>query len=285
MYRLFKIVNNFKNYIVFVVLVIISLSLISISPSTEIGGFRTILISAIGSIQEKFAWLPNPGALRSENKALLELNLQLSTEVATMRKSQQENEELRAMLALSKHSDLPLISAEVASKNTVQMRNYVMLNKGSDDGVLIGMPVRSEAGLVGSIIGLSSKYSMVELLNNRNVKVPAKLSNAGYEGIVVWEGGEYLYMKNISQSLKVDVGDIVVTSLFSSKYPPNIPIGKVIKVGEEAGSHFHKICIKPATGFFNFNQLFIIQTVIDQEKQLLIKSMEDKFQLFDKNRK
>ncbi len=285
MYRLFKVINDFKNYLTFVILVIISLSLISISTSTEIGGFRTIIISAIGLIQESFAWLPNPGALRSENKALVELNLQLSTEVAVMRKSQQENEELRAMLLLSKKSELPLIPAEVVSKNTVQMRNYIMIDKGLNDSIAVGMSVRSEAGLAGSVIGISHDYAIIELLNNRNVKIPAKLSEAGYEGIVVWEGDENLYLKNISNSLEITIGDVVTTSLFSNKYPHNIPIGKVVKVEEEPGSHFHKIYIKPASRFFGFNQVFVIKMQPDPQKQLLIKDIENKFELLDKKRR
>ena len=161
------------------------------------------------------------------------------------------------------------------------MRNYVIINKGTSDSVKTGMPVRSSAGLVGSIIGASKNYSIVELLNNRNINIPAKLVNAGHEGIVYWEKENYLLLKNISNSLEVEQGDIVVTSTFSSKYPSDIPIGKVLKVTEEPGSHFKRIIIKPASDFFKFDQLFVINILPDPQRQELIKEIEDNFKLLE----
>ncbi len=281
MYRLIKLINDFKNYFIFVCLVIISLSLISMSSSSEIGGFRTIVITTVGTLQELLAWIPNPGALRSENRTLVELNLQLSTEVAKMRKALQENEELRIMLALAQTSPLSLIPVEVVQKSTAQMRNYVIINKGSTDSIKVGMAVRSAAGLIGSIIGSSKNYSIVELLNNRNINIPAKLLNSGHEGIISWEKEDYLLLKNISNSLEVEAGDVVITSTFSSKYPHNIPIGKVSKVQEEPGSHFKKIIITPSSNFFKFDQLFVINYIPDPQRQKLVKEIENNFKLLE----
>ena len=100
MHKFLKILNDFRNYFVFVGLVIISFSLISFSTSDDIGGFRTLVITTMGMLQETFDIIPNYNALISENKSLTELNLQLSTEVMMMHKAQQDNEELRAMLML-----------------------------------------------------------------------------------------------------------------------------------------------------------------------------------------
>lgn len=285
MHKFLKILNDFRNYFVFVGLVIISFSLISFSTSDDIGGFRTLVITTMEMLQETFDIIPNYNALISENKSLTELNLQLSTEVMMMHKAQQDNEELRAMLMLMNVQDTPLEPVEVVQKSTVQMRNYVIVNKGLKNGIKVGMAVRSAAGLVGSIIGISDYYSIVELLNNRNVKISAKLIDSDCEGIIVWEGEDYLLLKNISKSIDVKVGEKVVTSSFSIRYPHNIPVGVVSKVIDEPGAHFSKIEIKPIAKFFSFDYLFVIKSEPDQNIQKLIYDMENKLQMLSQNRK
>lgn len=285
MYKLLKILHDFKNYFVFIGLIVISFSLISFSSSSEIGGFRTLIVTTLGIIQEKFNLIPNTNALLSENKSLTELNLRLSSEVITMHKAKQENEELRAMLTLINDKDVPLEPVEVVQKSTVQMRNYVVVNKGIKDGIKVGMAVRSAAGLVGTIIGISDNYSIVELLNNRSMKIPAKLVDNECEGIIVWEGEEYLLLKNISKSIDVRPGEMVVTSSFSSKFPHNIPIGVVAKVIDEPGSHFSKIVVRPVSKFFNFDYLFIMKIEPAPEIQKIIDEIETKVYLMAKQRK
>lgn len=285
MFKFVKLFNDFKDYFVFIILVIICLSLISVNSTPEIGGFRAVVVAGIGYIQSFFSWIPNPNALENENKTLIELNLQLSTEVAMTRKALQENNELRTMLNLTPLSSYELIPCDVVSKNTIQMKNFAIISKGSEDGVQIGMSVRSEAGLVGNIVGASSNFAMVELLNNRNVKIPAILSKSRLEGIITWEGDKYLYLHNIYNYDTVEVGEIVSTSISGNKYPRNVPIGKVVKVINEGGSHFKKIHIQPASNFTKFTQLFVIKYVPNPEEVELIKDIENKILAFERKRK
>ena len=283
MFKLLKLFNDFKDYFILVILIIISLSLISIDSKPNISGFRAMVIGVVGYVQHYFAWLPNPGALQNANRTLIDLNVQLSSEVTIMRKALQENSELRAMLALKPNYQYSLIAADVKNKSSIQMRNFATIDKGELDGVQLGMSVASEAGLVGTIIGVTSNFSMVELLNNRNVRIPAVLSESGVEGIIRWEGDEYLYFHNVRKLTEVKVGEIATTSLFSNKYPHNVTIGRVEKVEEDPGSHFSKIYIKPATAFFRFSQLFVINYVQNPEEVELVRKVEER--MFMQNRK
>jgi len=285
MFRLLKLFNDFKDYFVLVVLIIVSLSLISIDSKPNISGFRAIVIGTVGYIQNVFARIPNVGALQNENKTLIELNLQLSSDVAMMRKALQENSELRAMLNLKQNTHYNLIPCDVTNKSSIQMRNFVTVDKGESDGVKIGMAVRSEVGLVGSIVGVTNNFSMVELLNNRNVRIPAVLSESKIEGIIRWEGDEYLYFHNVPKSMEVKIGEIATTSLHSNKYPHNITIGKVEKVIDEPGSHFSRIYIKPASTFFRFSQLFIIDYIQNPEEIELIKKVEERILMLEGRRR
>ena len=203
MQRIIGFVEKYKEYFTFLALVVISLSLISMGNVTRIGGFRTVVIGGMGWFQNIFSFIPNPVALKSENQALRELNLQLSSEVTRMRQSVLENKNLRQMLELRKNLDKSFVISEVVGRSTIEMRNYLTLDKGRNQGIEEGMPVRNDAGLVGVIIASSGNYSLVEMLKNRDVKVAAKVQRSCYPGLIVWEGGEGFTVKDMPKSYDV----------------------------------------------------------------------------------
>jgi len=245
----------------------------------KIGGFRTLIIGTFGWIQEGFDWIPNPGAIQNENRALRELNLQLSNEVTRMRNSVVENNTLRALLELKQNSESELLAVSIVGLTSIQMRNYLIINKGSADGIQSGMSIRNDAGLVGVIIGISKNYSIVETIINRDVKISAKCLRSEYKGIIAWEGGEYLVMKNVPKSFDVKKGDIIITSDFSEKYPVNIPIGRVKQAKEEPGYLFLKVIVEPMVNFATLEEAFVIKQLPETEKVDLIKEIDEKLRL------
>ena len=279
MQGLIDFVLRFKNHISFTALVVISLALISMGNINKIGGFRTVIIGSMGWFQEVFAWIPNPAAIKNENKALRELNLQLSTEVTRMRESVVENRSLRSMLYYSQKPDYPFETVEIVGRSTLQMRDYMMINKGKNNNIYEGMPVRTDAGLVGIIIGSSNNYSLLEVILNRDVKISAKCQRSQYPGLIVWEGGEYLLMKNVPKSYDIKTGDMIVTSNYSQKYPENIPIGEVVVSREEKGELFLKLVIKPAVNFATIEQAFVLKILPSPEKSQLINEIDEKLRL------
>ncbi len=268
-------VAKYKEYFSIVALVVISLSLISMGDVSRIGGFRTVVIGTIGWMQNVFSWIPKPGALQSENKALRELNLQLSTEVTKMRNAVIENKRLKDILNLRQSGEMKFIPAQVVGKNTMELRNYLTIDKGSEDSVEAGMSVRNDAGLVGEIIGTTDHFALVEVITNRDIKIAAKIQRSRIDGVIVWEGAETFELKNVPKSYDVKLGDIVMTSDYSNKYPSNVPIGKIVEIREEPGNIFITIAVKAFVNFSNLEEVFVIRFLPDPERVTLIKKMDD----------
>jgi rod shape-determining protein MreC len=274
MHRIIDFILRFKELVIFTVLVMINLTLISFGNTAQIGGFRTVVIGTVGWLQELFAWIPNPGALQSENRALRELNLQLSSEVTRMRNSLIENKKLRDLMGLKDKLNKPYIPAEIVGKATIELRQYFTLDKGYNDKVEVGMPVRSDAGLVGSIIGTSNNYSQIELITNRNVRIATKIQRTNISGILVWEGGRNFLLKNIPGSFDIQIGDVVLTSNHCNKYPPDVPIGQIIKIEDDPQSLFKRVEVSPFVDFSSIQEVFIMEFQPDPEREKLIQDLE-----------
>lgn len=265
-----------KQYIVLCLLSVICLSLMSLGGSSRLAAFRTLVVGGIGIGQEAFSWIQNPVALRSENKILRELNYTLSREVTKTRQVLIENQSLRALLEFKKKSEYEVIPADVVGKVTAEMRNYITLNSGKKSGIADGMSVVTDRGLVGHVIGTTDNYTLIQSILNRDTRIAVKVERNHIEGIVVWEGGEQLLLKNISRSLDVRAGDILVTSGFSTLFPSGIQVGRVTAVKDQTNSLFRVVTVAPSVNFSTIEQVFVNKYLPNPEELILRKKLEEK---------
>jgi rod shape-determining protein MreC len=282
MRKLLDIIRQFRDYFLLIALVIVSLTMVSNSDINRLGGYRSFVIASIGKLQEFFSWVPNPAALQSENRSLRELNLYLSTEVMKNRTAQLKNEKFRKMLDFKDKADIPMLSAEVVGKSVIEMRNYITIDRGSNDGVQQGMIVRTDAGLVGMVIAAESSYSLVEVIKNRHVKVSSKVLRNGIGGILAWTGNDYFELKNIPSSFDIVQGDILVSSEYTNKYPADVPIGIISKVSNKGNSLFQHIEVKAFADYETLEQVFVVLYIPNPEKNNLVMEMEKRLQLLKK---
>ena len=277
MYRIIEFIVRFKEYVSLSAVVVICFSLMTFGNVAQLGGFRAVVVGGIGWLQSAFSRIPNPVALKSENSALRELNLQLTDERAKIRQALIENDKLRKMLEFKKQTTFPIVTADIVGKTTTEVRNFATLNKGELDGIKEGMTVMTDAGIVGLIIASSKNYSLVRLLVNRDSRVAAKVQRSRIDGILVWEGDQTLLMKNIPKSYDVKVGDDVITSEYSNRFPTNIPIGKVVEVRDDVNSLFRRILVQPSVNFTSLEQVFVVKMLPDPERVALEKEIEDRW--------
>lgn len=274
MQKLVDFIIRFKEYITLIALVVMSLSFISMGDISRIGGFRTFLVGSFGWVRETFSFIPNPQALRNENKALRDLNLMLSNEVTKMRRAISENDNLKELLELKAKKEYDYEPASVVGRTSIQMRNYFMIDKGEAAGIKTGMIARTAANIAGIVAGTTQNYSLVESISNREIKIPAKVQRSAIDGLLVWEGGDYFYFKNVPKAYDVKVGDEIITSDFASRFPKDLPLGRVVNITEEQGDLFMRIKIEPLSKLNEVEQVFIIKYMPDPQREKLIQEID-----------
>ena len=111
------------------------------------------------------------------------------------------------------------------SNNT--QHNYIIIGKGSDDGITKGSGVITGKGAIGVIDAVSSNYSYARSFKNHEMSVSARLGKEGAVGPMSWDGisSRKAILKEIPHHVIFQQGDTVYTSGFSSIFPPDIPLG------------------------------------------------------------
>lgn len=265
-----KIFSTFKEYITLAVCIVVSVYLLALNHTPQIRDLRSAAIAGLGMLQEPLDLIPNVLTLQRENTILRERNVHLANEVSLLRDAKLENFRLRRLLGLKERSVFSYVAANVIGKSQQPMRTTITLDVGERDGVKQNMAVVTDAGLVGKIVATSGRYSVAQILLHKDVRVSAQVERERVDGIVYWDGDErILRMKNTPRSASVKPGDVVVTSPYSTIFPPGVRIGIVSNVTLEQGALFLTIDVTPAADFSRMEEVFVITRVPDSSRVAL----------------
>jgi rod shape-determining protein MreC len=228
-----------------------------ITTDVDSGGpFRSIAMNSVGYIGQIIYRAQSYFDLTEENKELRIQNTDLSYRNMQLQDALLENLRLRKLLGFKEKSKLQLTAAEVIGQNPHDIVNGLLLNSGREAGIQKSAAVLTAEGLVGKIINAENNFSICQILFDPNSRVSAKIQRNREFGVIAWDGGNQLKLLYIAKTIKVHVGDVIVTSGMSQIYPENIKIGVVVDVSLENKGMFQEIIVQPSV---NFNRLEEVQ--------------------------
>jgi len=269
MFKLFSNVwNRFREYLVLVSLVIISLSLLTQNNNPQVQKVRAIAFASFATVTSVFYDLFNITQLKNENQVLRKLNAEMMIQVSMLREYGILNRELKGMLGFKDSTSLPIIPTNIVSKSLSITQNMITLDVGKNEGIKPGMPVISYRGLVGIVQTCSDNFSIARTLKNVDLKLTVKNENKRLNGIMKWDG-EKLVIVDVPRTYDFDVGDRIVTSEISSIIPVPIPVGIVAKIEEDKTGLLNLIQIKPFEEVLSVENVFILMLVENAEKNSL----------------
>lgn len=158
-------------------------------------------------------------------------------------------------------------TAQVVSSGVLAQKNYVEVQRGSNQGVGKDQSVVSAGGIVGIVTDVSGNFANVMSLLNRDAHTSVLMKKDMAGGILSWDGvsPDRLQLK-IPKSAVVKVGDTVLTSHLSN-YPPGLLVGVVEKVENEAVSGDHLLQVKPGANFRSLQYVDVVENLFLKEQQ------------------
>lgn len=201
-----------------------------------------------------YVWLV--GA-REENSRLKETVNRLHLLNMSYEEALQENKRLKSLMAMGEETGFRLLGARVSARTPEYLANILYVNRGSKHGVNINAPVVSENGIVGRVILVTERYSQVQLITNPEASIGAMLEESRTPGVLTGTGGTLLSMNYISNTLPVQVGELVVSSGLDGIFPRGIVIGEIV-VSERGNDIFKEIKVKPAVDIVRLEDVAIL---------------------------
>ena len=191
------------------------ISAVSSSPIRFSGASKDFFVKHIFTYEEN-------ERLRKELEDLKSKNFQSSFLEA-------ENNKLQNVLDLEKNSPYSVVNAKVILDKNSPFLNSVIINKGSNAGIKLGMPVLNEGYLAGRIVEVNFVSSRILLLNDLNSRIPVVVSPSGTQAILSGVGKREPSLEYLPDNFVLgEKESIVFTSGKDGVLFPGIAIGKVV---------------------------------------------------------
>ena len=215
------------NLAVFILLEAASLNMLSRNAALQrewiargAHGFMGAVWGSTQNVKEYFS-------LRKTNKELAEENFRLYRELSAAR-DMLHQASIDTMKVVTEGRGYRYSSAEVIRKSRNKQHNYLIINRGYEDGIKEKSGVITPRGVVGIIDAVSAHHSFAFSFQNSDISISARLGGEeGAVGPLVWDGihSNVAILKEIPLQYKYSPGDTVYTSGHSLIFPPDIPLG------------------------------------------------------------
>jgi len=253
-----------------IIFVLIALGIVGLA----LGGFLTpvsrILLTPVVTAQtwiatryqaiQGFINAPQDTArLRQENAELVAEVSRLQTQIIELEQRLAETNVLSALVDFARaNPEYRYQAAAVIGYDASPFLRYVLINRGSDNGLRRGMPVVTQQGLVGRVAAVTAGAARIQLITDPTSTVNARTQPSGAQAVINGQITGDLVLDMIPQDASVQVGDLVLTSGLGGGYPANLLIGQISGIRSRDQDLFQRATIQSVV---DFSQLEIVLVI------------------------
>lgn len=225
------------------------------------------LADGAGSVAEPFtdAWNGAFGYddLERENDRLRDQIAEMEGDAAEAADANRQLDELAELEGVTRYTALPTVTSRVVGGSLTNFEHAIQIDRGSDDGVVIGMPVVTGAGLVGRVTQVTGGRSTVQLITDPAFRVGVRLATSGEVGIGHGTGDDAPLVVDAGVPVAVREAipeeEVVLSSgLDRSAFPPDIPVGTVTEVDAAADQLSLVLTIEPLVDLGNLAYVQVV---------------------------
>ena len=218
--------------------------------------------------RDLFNWLAGLTSSLSditEKKRALELKEAANADVLMqLDQLQNENDSLRALLDLRKSLKSKTVAARISHTTRDPFSDRVVIDRGSQHGVMPGHPVINSLGVVGQVVRVSPITAEVALITDPALTVPINLPRSGIRSLMTGAGdGQQVQVKYLNLNAEVEVGDLVLTSGLDGLFPPGFPVARVSRIERSGGGQFPTVSCTPTASIGSMRHVLVL--LIDQD--------------------
>jgi len=204
-------------------------------------------------------YFSSTAALREENSELRTKQLRAAQGLQQLEALQEENDQLRRVLEAQERLPRKSVFAEILYAARDPFSRKVVIDKGSQNGILPGQPVIDDVGVIGQVTRVYLLMSEVTLLSDKDQAIPLQVLRNGLRAVAFGgaEGG-MLDLRFMAANADIKNGDTLVTSGIDGTYPPGLPVATVARIERDAAYAFANITLALTAGTDRYRQVLVL---------------------------
>ena len=274
MHYLFDFLRKQYFYFLFLFLEIISLVLLFNHNAYQNGTFVHFTSNLAGSVLNISSRISDYFSLREKNRMLSEDNARLHSNLpGSFYRADTNTFYYRDTVYRMEYK---YISAKVISNSINKRNNFLMLSKGTQQGIENHMGVIIGNRIVGQVVSVSQHFCWVMSVLNKDSKISGKFKKNNQLVNIEWNGSSYRMgdVREIPKHVVIQKGDTIITSGNSDIYPEGLLIGTIEEFTVAPDENFNYAKLLFST---DFNSLSFVEVIIDlmrKEKEELKESFK-----------
>ena len=282
MHHLTEFLAKHNHWFVFLVLEVVSMVLLFRYNSYQGSVWFSSANAVTGKVYEWDSAVESFFSLSGVNSQLTQRNAFLEQQVRMLddsiaRLTRSQETAVTRLSSMVPFQGCRLIPAKVVANMVNRYDNLITIDKGSADGVKRDMGVVCGMGVVGIVYLVSEHYSIVIPALNSHSNISCTIQRRGYFGYLRWRGGssQLAYLEDVPRHAHFKLGDNVVTSGYSSVFPPGVMVGKVLHVFNSADGLSYRVQVKLSTDFARLRDVCLVDDSALQERIDLMRAAQD----------
>ncbi len=263
MQQIFNFVIKNSNRLLFLLLLVISLSLTIQSHSYHKSKIISSANFFTGGVYENINTIDEYFGLRTKNEELANENARLKMLLFNLK----DSVALPKIDSIKGVKKTDILVSKVIHNSYSVLENYLTINNGKTSGIRANMGVINSAGIVGIIDKTSNNYATVISVLNVKSQINAKIKKSNHFGSLVWNGKNagFVQLIDVPRLAGVRKGDTIVTGGQSVIFPENIGIGTIEKVYIDNQTNYYTLDIKLFNDMTNLGHVYIIKNKDSEE--------------------
>lgn len=281
MKNLLDFLLRYDNWFTFIICEVISLVMLFSYNSYQGSVWFSSANAVAGKVYEVNSSVEQYFSLTSVNKDLTQRNILLEQQVRALstQLTRQTGDSAFMMQsdAVKALGDFSLIPAKVVSITINKADNLITIDKGEADGIRQDMGVTSGTGIVGIVLMAGQHYSVVMPILNSKSKISCMIQKRGYFGFLNWTGGDSrtAYLEDVPRHAHFRLYDHVVTSGYSSVFPPGMMVGKIMHVFNSPDGLSYRCQVQLTTDFGSLRDVCVIDNSKMVERIDILRQAQD----------
>ena len=258
MHSIFNLIISHRRFFSFLLTSLLSLLMITSPPVKQAATLRLLSMTVFFPLQVALSQTTKIRNIFSENRRLRAEVVRLSASVAELREESLENKRLRDMLDIADDFSYDLLPVRVIAQDPSPAQRSIVVTAGRSDSIAMWMPLVNERGVVGKVVQVMHRISLVQLLKDPSNRTGVLFCRTRATGILETENGNDFFVQCRSHE-PIEVGDTVVTSGLGGIYPRGLNVGTVKEIDTDPDPLFKQVAIALSVDFNHIEELFVMR--------------------------
>ncbi|MCS0629387.1 rod shape-determining protein MreC [Telluria mixta] len=229
--------------------------------ATVLYPFQMAALAPRDALANMGTYFSSISALQKEVRDLKSQQVAMAQAMQQAQLQMAENTQLRRLMDAREHLPVHSMMSEILYDARDPSTRRVVLDRGTRNGVKLGLPVIDNAGVVGQVTRVFPFTSEVTLLTDKEQAIPVQVLRNGLRSVAYGRGQSGLLdLRFVAPNADIQVGDVLVTSGLDGVYPAGLAVAKVIQVENVAQGAFGRVVCQPLAGIDRHRQLLIVMS-------------------------